>query len=238
MRQVWLLVTLLFSIIADPAISFGIFSTPAKATTPQSKSTFLESLETLERLNVATKERTQMVRDLINDNPTDQPGSTLGFQPFAAGTWSVVYAPHITTMSKLVGKGFSPVIYDLEADGTMVSHARFDVRLPILPQRWSGWLSVSGTYGSEDDDLVCRVDFDKAWIKWNSEDKDDVPYDSLEDVPSSWEKSVIQTLGKFAFIESFSIFPVSYLDEDLIVFDFELLGTRICARKIKKKGQK
>ena len=38
-------------------------------------------------------------------------------------------------------------------------------------------------------------------------------------------------MGKALFIEAFAVFPVSYLDDNLIVFDFELLGTRICARK-------
>ncbi|CAB9530431.1 expressed unknown protein [Seminavis robusta] len=233
---------LVLSWIASTAHGFGIFSkSPSKPATnfakaPQSKLTFLQSLETLDTMNAATKERTQMVRDMTNDNPTSQPGSKEGFQPFAAGLWSVIYAPHITTMSKLVGRGFTPVWYDLKQDGTMISHARFDVKLPLLPEK-SGWLSVSGTYGTQDDNRVCRVDFDKAWIKWNDDNNntEDAPYPTLEDVAPSLEKTIIQTLGKWLFIDSFSVFPVSYLDDDLIVFDFELLGTRICARKIKKE---
>lgn len=242
MRQPLLSTALLSTAVANSAAAFGILSSiaPAKATTrPKSKTIFLESLETLERLNVATKEQTKMVKDLTQDNPTSQPGSTEGFQPFAPGLWSVIYAPHISTMSRLVGNGFSPVYYDLQNDGTMVSHARFDVNVPFI--RTSGWLSVSGNYSTQDNDRVCRVDFDKAWMKWNDNntdgidtDEDDAPYACLEDVPPSWEKTVIQTLGKWLFIDSFSVFPVSYLDDDLIVFDFELLGTRICARKIKK----
>ena len=39
-------------------------------------------------------------------------------------------------------------------------------------------------------------------------------------------------LGRFFFVDSVSVFPVAYLDADTIVFDFELLGTRICARKV------
>ena len=221
-----------------PGSAFNFGAALPKTASPQSKTTFLDSLETLEKLNFATKERTQMVRDLTQENPTGEPGSTAGFQPFAPGLWSVIYAPHISTMSQLVGEGFSPVYYDLKEDGTMVSHARFDVQLPLLPRK-VGWLSVSGTYGTQDNDRVCRVDFDKTWIKWNDDiynENDDKPYPSLEAVPANLEKSIVQTIGKWLFIDSFSVFPVSYLDNDLIVFDFELLGTRICARKIAKAG--
>ena len=242
MRQYLLFTALLLSTaIANSAAAFGILSNPTKTaatTTPKSKTTFLDSLETLERLNVATKQQTQMVQDLTQDNPTSQPGSSAKFQPLAAGRWSVLYAPHISTMSQLLGggNGFSPIYYDLQEDGTMVSHARFDVTLPFL--QTSGWLSVSGTYGTQDNDRVCRVDFDKAWMKFNDNTSRDTanndPYACLEDVPPSWQKTAIQTLGQWLFIDSVSVFPVSYLDDDLIVFDFELLGTRICARKQKK----
>jgi len=61
------------------------------------------------------------------------------------------------------------------------------------------------------------------------------PYPSLESVPESIEKRIIQWIGQSLFLESVSVFPVSYLDFELIVFDFELLGTRICARKISRQ---
>lgn len=141
-----------------------------------------------------------------------------------------MYAPHIYTGGKLIGGSFSPVVYILEPTGEMISHAKYN-----LPFIGSGWLSVSGTYGSEDDDKVCRVDFDKAWIKMIKDDDggdDSEPYSDLDSVPSSLAKEIINALGRFFFIDSVSIFPVSYLDKDTIVFDFELLGTRICARKI------
>ena len=123
----------------------------------------------------------------------------------------------------------------MKENGEMTSHARYN-----FPLIGSGWLSVSGTYSSEDEENVCRVDFDKAWTKLNlgatSDDEDergtDQPYPSLDDVPSSIGKSIVQALGAFFFVDAVSVFPVSYLDADTIVFDFELLGTRICARKI------
>ncbi len=83
-------------------------------------------------------------------------------------------------------------------------------------------------------DTVCRVDFDEAWLR-SFEDRagasEEGPYCDIENVPNSIWKSLIRNLGRAFFIEPFAVFPVSYLDNELIVFNFELLGTRICARK-------
>jgi hypothetical protein len=197
-----------------------------------SKTDFISSLDTLEGINAATKERTRLVQALIRDNPTPRPGSTESFSKVAPGLWGIVYAPHISTLATWAGGGtFDPVWYQLSKDGSMVSHARFE--FPWLPIKKSGWLSVSGTYSSQDEDSICRVDFDKAWVKFNTNGQDDEPYPTLEAVPPSLSKDTVNQLGKFFFVEQVSIFPVSYLDESLIVFDFELLGTRICARKLK-----
>lgn len=81
-------------------------------------------------------------------------------------------------------------------------------------------------------DTVCRVDFDEAWYRpFNDDFFLDGPYPTVNDVPESLTKKIIRQVGKALFIEPFAVFPVSYLDNELIVFDFELLGTRICARK-------
>lgn len=195
---------------------------------PSSKAKLLNEFDDANAFNEATKQRSRLVAELTKDNPTTAPGSTKSFSPLAVGTWRIVYAPHISTMGGLFSGSFDPVYYILKPNGIMTSHARYN--FPIIG---SGWLSVSGTYSSEDEDQVCRVDFDKTWIKINkNDDADAKPYESLEDVPSSGWKDFIQETGKFFFIDSVSVFPVSYLDDDTIVFDFELLGTRICARKI------
>ena len=79
---------------------------------------------------------------------------------------------------------------------------------------------------------VCRVDFDEAWIRsFDNDSFGQGPYPDIERVPDSIMKSLIRNIGRALFIEPFAVFPVSYLDNELIVFDFELLGTRICARK-------
>ena len=195
--------------------------------TSPSKKALLSALDDTGGFNKATKDRTKLVEALALENPTASPGSTNSFAPFASGKWCIVYAPHIYTMAKLAGGSFDPVYYILKPNGTMTSHARYN-----FPLIGSGWLSVSGTYGSQDEDRVCRVDFDKAWIRLSKEDPGTEPYNSLEAVPPSIWKDCTQALGKFFFIEAVSAFPVAYLDDDTIVFDFELLGTRICARKV------
>ncbi|KAG7346781.1 hypothetical protein IV203_005850 [Nitzschia inconspicua] len=196
---------------------------------PTAKQNLLNSLDDSQGFNSATKERTKLVEELTKTNPTPKPGSKEGFARFAIGTWKIVYAPHISTMRSLAGGSFDPVIYIMHPGGLMTSHARFS-----FPLIGSGWLSVSGTYGSNDDDRVCRVDFDKAWLSIDSHDtnSESAPIATFDDVPESISKIIIQTLGQIGFVKSVSVFPVSYLDHDTIVFDFELLGTRICARKV------
>lgn len=211
------------------------------------KNSFLDSLDKFNSLNTATPERTKLLNQLIenkitvpaekvlassserNDNGASlsikDPGLWDSMMPVAPGNWKVIYAPHMTTMANLAG-GRLDVQYLLRQDGTTESHATCDFAwLPGNPVT----LSVSGTYASVSDD-VCRVDFDQAWYRTNSE----TPYASLSDVPDSLDKSVVAAIGRLLFLEQFSVFPISFLDEDLVVFDFELLGTRICARKIDK----
>jgi len=170
----------------------------------------------------------------------ENPGSTETFltagaaAPVAEGTWKVVYAPHMTTVMD-VFRGRFDVTYDLFPDSRIVSHAFYD--FPVVGK---GYLSVSGTYGSVSDDdtnTYSRVDFDKAWIKAlppssTSSSTAAAPYESLEAVPDSFLKTIINEVGKRAFIESVAVFPVSFLDDDTIVFEFEFLGTKICAHKV------
>lgn len=207
---------------------FGQRKAKTDAIVSAAKQELLNALDDPEGFSQATKERTSLVAAMTMANPTPKPGSTASFTPLATGTWTIVYAPHISTMGNLLFGSFNPVYYILEKDGTMTSHAKFE-----FPLIGSGWLSVSGTYSSQDEDQQCRVDFDKAWIKVIEDEKEKSPYMELESVPSGPVKNAINQLGKLFFVDSVSVFPVSYLDQDTIVFDFELLGTRICARKVK-----
>lgn len=231
------------------------------------KRNFFESLDTMESLNGATKERSALLAKMIDEKqdiavgekgkeesslssasaststvPTvsyKNPGSTETFlssgAAVAEGSWKVVYAPHMTTAMNLF-RGRFDVAYDLFPDSRIVSHAYYD--FPVVGK---GYLSVSGTYGSKANDATntySRVDFDRAWIKalpsssTSTSIAAPTPYESLDVVPDSFLKTIINEIGKRAFIESVAVFPVSFLDDDTIVFEFETLGTKICARKV------
>merc|ERR1712194_15417 len=124
---------------------------------------------------------------------------------------------------------------------TIVSHAYYD--FPLIGK---GYLSVSGTYGSvlssssknnKKNEYYSKVNFDQAWMKPVHNDNVLVgkpqqdgsstthPYETYDDVPSSWSKTLINEVGKRFFVDDVAIFPVRFLDADTIVFDFELLGT-------------
>jgi hypothetical protein len=229
---------------------FTIASSSTEQRVGTNKQMFLQSLDTLNTLNQASKKRTELLDKMISEKVTtkdlnnalttseadgilptaslENPGLESIFSSVAPGTWKVIYAPHMTTIAGIAGGKFD-VQYTLFNDGTMTSHARYN--FPVIGE---GYLSVSGTYGSVDN-RVSRVDFDKAWIKpfdgKNSEEIDG-PYESLEDVPASPVKDIINSIGKAMFVDGVAIFPVSFLDDDTIVFDFELLGTKICAKKL------
>eukprot|EP01082_Thalassiosira_pseudonana_P006434 g6053.t1 g6053 contig20:696970-697845(+) len=166
------------------------------------KNRFLESLDNQYDLNQSSVLRTQLLNDLIVDgNGLANPASNAAFAPVASGVWRVVYAPHITTIAGLFGGEFS-VQYDLREDGTMTSHARYS--FPIF--NLFGYLSVSGTYGSVNNN-VCRVDFDEAWIKVLDNDSfEQGPFPNIESVQDSLAKTIIRNVGRAAFIEPFAVF--------------------------------
>ncbi len=227
LSQVFWIIFHVFSVF--PSDAFNLLAIkPFSTKSANTKAILLQNLDDPLSFNSPTKERTRLVAELTNENPTNFPGSTISFSPLAVGTWRIIYAPHIFTMGSLLQGSFDPVYYIMKSNGEMTSHARYN--FPIIG---SGWLSVSGTYSSQDEKNLCRVDFTKAWVKWiDAKRNDDEPYESLEMVPASLWKDGIQTLGNWFFIDAVSTFPVSYLDRDTIVFDFKLLGTRICARKV------
>jgi hypothetical protein len=135
----------------------------------------------------------------------------------------------MTSIATLLNVADLSVQYILTDDRSIISHARYS--LPLL--NIHGYLSVSGTYNSIND-TICRVNFNEAWIRSFIDNQSSInigPYQTIDNVPNSIIKSVIRNIGRLLFVEAVAVFPVSYLDEEFIVFDFELLGTRICARK-------
>ncbi|KAL3766499.1 hypothetical protein ACHAW5_001168 [Stephanodiscus triporus] len=126
------------------------------------------------------------------------------------------------------------VQYELNEDSTMTSHARYSFPALNLYGYLSFYIINWNRFTNEVNNVVCRVDFDEAWMRsFEGDSFDRGPYPDVASVPDSISKSFIRNVGRALFIEPFAIFPVSYLDDDLIVFDFDLLGTRICARKEK-----
>lgn len=223
-----------FTTISRPRNKLIVREAQSSVVGEQTKTAFLEALD-VDRpydLNVRSEIRTKLLNEVIDKGSLpggsgiSNPGSDESFASVAPGSWRVVYAPHMTTMAGLLRGEFS-VGYDLRKDGTITSHARYEFPLFNL----YGYLSTSGTYGSVDN-RVCRVDFNEAWVRPAENDSfEQEPYPDIESVPDSIVKFLIRNIGRAAFIEAFAVFPVSYLDNELIVFDFELLGTRICARK-------
>lgn len=218
--------------------------------TTTDKERFLDSLDTTKSLNLASSERTNLLQQMIDNKVNvaynnwkegkddvssskslERPGLQETFNMVSKGNWKVIYAPHMTTIAGLFGGKFD-VQYLMYENEKMTSHAKYD--FPIIGR---GYLSVSGTYSSVDEN-VSRVDFDKAWVKPmlfsnenENENEKEEPYEALNDVPDGPIKEFINSVGQTFFIEQFSVFPISFLDDNMIVFDFPLLGTRICAMK-------
>ena len=121
--------------------------------------------------------------------------------------------------------------------GGIASHAKYNFSIV-----GTGYLAVAGTWGSESDSEsahnagrrdVCRVDFNQAWVKplmnksedqshgqGQNQNQNQGPYGTLDEVPNGTVKNIIDEVGKKMFIESVAVFPVSFLDDDLIVFEF------------------
>ena len=253
MRQTILSVLLITIIVKHAAAfmsSWGSESFGSKKSVSSSRSSvdsFIEELDYDDTLNDASKKRTNFLNQMLeskvdvdvsellktkqrNDLTLRNPGLWESMQPVASGDWRVIYAPHMTTIAKLVGGGNLEVQYLLNGDGTLSSHAKFS-EFFWIPNNEKLYLSVSGTFGSVDE-RNCKVQWDRAWFKVvDSKNAEDEPYATFEDVPDSMLKNLISFIGNLMFIEAVSIFPISFLSNELIVFDFELLGTRICARK-------
>jgi hypothetical protein len=127
--------------------SFGFPDLKWKQSTKSDKHVFLESLDRWNTLNTASIERTSLLNQMIqskkevlrlnriNSSPLSpkqtsvpaqslmNPGRLSSFSMVANGTWKVIYAPHMTTISGIFGGTFD-VSYILYDNLTIVSHAR------------------------------------------------------------------------------------------------------------------
>ena len=154
---------------------------------------------------------------LLPLNPTKDPGLAKNFNKVANGLWRVNHAPHIRALEKLLFTSLD-VYYELQKD-EMFSYVKFN----FFGLR--GHLCASGSYSSVDAQ-TCTIEWENIWTDFGKEQPSRV-----DEVDKHWLPSIIQPIGKAAFIQGVSVFPISYLSKDLIVFTFKLLGTKIVARK-------
>ena len=173
-----------------------------------------------------TESLASRLRDL---NPTQRPGSTDSYERFAKGLWRVSYAPHIRAIERVSGTKFD-VFYALEK-GVLESYVRFEASLlgrAIL----KGHLCASGSYASLSDEETTMT-WDRIWCDLDSFERGP---SSAGEVTRHIAPGLVQSLGKLAFIQSVSRFPVYYLDDDLVMFEFTLLGTKIVAAKVNSRS--
>jgi hypothetical protein len=194
---------------------FRPLAPPPKAAPPE-KAAFLAALE---RGPDDAKEA--CLTALVATNPTSAPCSEAALKRFSTGTWQVIYAPHIRILEKFTFTTYD-VSYSFRNDGTMVSYVRY-----ASPLFQSGWLNTAGRV-ERVTDVVCRVVWDQIWLDWNSEAQGP---SGASETDAHVLPGLIQSVGERGFVEGVSRFPVLYLDDDLCVFEFQITGTKICARR-------
>jgi len=172
---------------------------------------------------VPSREKDDWVTQLEEtSSPIADAGLEKNYRKVAKGLWRVSHAPHIRNLVEPLLLSEFDVYYDLgrKREGEIQSFVKFRFK----PLNLRGHLNAAGTYQ--------EIDKDTASISWASIWLD------LEEEPTSVierEKHIlpnaVQPIGKAAFIQAVSVFPINYLSEDLIIFTFKLLGTKIVAYK-------
>jgi len=149
------------------------------------------------------------VKDLVAESTT-APASVNW--PRVSGTWRVVNAPHIDTLSSVFFTKFSPIEYVLTGEGGITSYVRYSG----LPG--DGWLCTDGTIANEPTPAgefpSVKIMWDRIW--WAP---------SASDTPPAYEEGtlgpLVQALGRAGFVEGLSVFPVRFVGDDVAVFNFQ-----------------
>ena len=110
--------------------------------------------------------------------------------------------------------------YDLTAKGSIVSH----VHAAWGP--FGVWLSAAGAMKPTAESKVTLV-FDDFWVGSDAP----APRSSPPQESSSLVDKCIRVLGRAAFFESLSDFPVDYVEEGIVAFRFPPLNSCIVARR-------
>ena len=86
-----------------------------------------------------------LLANMIQDNPTPKPSSTISLQKYSKGRWAVIYAPHIKTLGKVLFSTFS-VFYEFYDTGDntklgIISNVQYDSKI-----FGKGWLNTQGIF--------------------------------------------------------------------------------------------
>jgi hypothetical protein len=204
--QLWLLAILLLSFIP---LSTSLRLNPSAI---QAKNQFLDSLVQPSGLTTAALDRLVAYKD---DTMAKYITNYVNKQ--TKGLWQVIYAPHVSTLSRLSLTNFE-INYLFQGDNNLLSNVKYTSKI-----FGNGWLNARGKVYMEGN--VCKIRWEKIWWEINTTNPS-----QDDDTERHTFASIIQAIGKLAFVEDFSVFPVQYLDNDMTVFLFPLFGTRICAR--------
>lgn len=158
-----------------------------------------------------------MIKALALENP---PLSNAFTKDRTDTTWKIIYAPHISVLQKVLFTKFTVYYKFLSDQNSIESNVHYKSKL-----FGTGWLNTAGKYQITPDG-VCKLRWNNIW--WDVRSVEQGP-SALVNTSEHVLPRVIQGFGETAFVESVSMFPLIYLDDDLCIFDFKLLGTRISA---------
>eukprot|EP01035_Chromulina_nebulosa_P027829 gene27829-36648_t len=186
------------------------------------KEVFLESLSLENKVSRTKNVIERNLKNLITSPLNSIANSNFSMSKCHYGNskWKVIYAPHITLLSKFLFTSFS-VFYKFDENNIIVSNVQYSSKF-----FGSGWLNTKGNVCIING-TFCDLEWQQIWWDWCTDNASNV-----EETDKHIFPSIIQSLGLAAFIKSASIFPVEYIDDDLCVFEFPLTGTKICAQKM------
>jgi len=192
------------------------------------RSKVLELLKEGENTYTNTPEMKAAVLEMEAQNPTINPAQRINSGAMH-GTWKVFHAPHISNMSRyLFNTKFEPIIYRLGPNNSIISNVKFSSSLG------NGWLSAAGTIHCIYDASV-ELRFERFWVDLGEGLREDVVTQGSQKGSgyiATAVDQVIGSIGRAAFFPQFAVFPIHYLDDELTVFEFTPLSSKISARRV------
>lgn len=161
------------------------------------------------------------VQSLLAESPTPAP---VDFAK-TAGTWRVVSAPLIDTVSRLALTKFD-IEYRIGADATISASVHYDSKIV-----GRGWLCTDGTIANVLDATSPTVTLEWLRIWWQPGGGDVPPLDPDAE-GAAVLRPLVQVLGRIGFSPSLAVFPVRYVDSSggLAVFQFQ--GLTVAVRRV------